>query len=214
MEEVTVFGDHQILEMSVTDGHNVGDGSISSTWDAVVFIDMVQVQIVFICSELEVGRNVTFVIELHLLDRRGVVDELHQTVVWTASYAFVGSESKVEVDFLQEHIYNGNDLQYKLILTQIITILYYKFDLFIYTLRVRKGLVHQSFILLHIFLVVSINHAHFLFKIHIFFFFFDLYRRLFIGNLFFRTAFLIFFFIVKLILRSVNVLFYFRIEAE
>ena len=117
MEEVTILGNHEILEMPVTDGHQVGNGSIACGRLEVVLHDFVDVQVVFFCAPLEVNGDVTFVLELYFLDGTRVFDELHHAIVWAAGDALVGSESKVEVDLFQQNIKHRNDLQNELILT-------------------------------------------------------------------------------------------------
>jgi len=99
MEHLSLFIDHQILEMSVSHGHKVSRYSITSARIDIILVDLALTNIfVRICEVLKIRLHIVIFLESDLLNGFGVLNEFERSIIISKWNTFVKNELHVEVN--------------------------------------------------------------------------------------------------------------------
>jgi hypothetical protein len=99
MEHLSLFIDHQILEMSVSHGHEVSRYSITSARIDIILVDLALTNIfVRICEVFKIRLHIVIFLESDLLNGFGVLNEFERSIIISKWNTFVKNELHVEVN--------------------------------------------------------------------------------------------------------------------
>lgn len=99
MEHLSLFIDHQILEMSVSHGHEVSRYSITSARIDIILVDLALTNIfVRLCEVFKIRLHIVIFLESDLLNCFGVLNEFERSIIISKWNTFVKNELHVEVN--------------------------------------------------------------------------------------------------------------------